>query len=154
MAIFNRKKQPTTGIPEVERYYDAERRERSGMAWILALVSVAGVALLLIGLFFGGRYLYRKVTNDKKPAITAQVQSTPDEKENSSNQKGTSSTSTTTPSVTATPAVTPPTPPTSSQTQSGTLANTGPESLIPIFLVTTIAGTLVYQAKQRKISLL
>ena len=40
VAFFNRKKKDTEALPkEVEDYYQSERRERRGMAWVLAIVT-------------------------------------------------------------------------------------------------------------------
>lgn len=62
MALFRRKKDAV--LPEVEKYYEAERRDRSGLAWLLALVSILVVAGLIVGLFFAGRWVFNTVTND------------------------------------------------------------------------------------------
>jgi len=64
MAFWNRNRRDDRPVlPELQQYYDAERRERAGLAWVLALVSVAAVALLVVGAFFGGRWIYRKAKN-------------------------------------------------------------------------------------------
>jgi len=42
-----------------------------GVAWLLALATLVTTVLLATGLFFGGRWAYRKVVKqDKKPVIT------------------------------------------------------------------------------------
>lgn len=79
MAIWNRNKDNDRPVlPELQQYYDAERRERSGLAWILALVSVAAVALVVIGAFFGGRAIYRAVKDDDKQGNTVATQNNDD----------------------------------------------------------------------------
>ena len=68
MAIFGRKQNSV--LPEVDQYYEGERKDRAGLAWLLALVSVAVVALVLIGAFLGGRWIYRQATgNDDKGTV-------------------------------------------------------------------------------------
>lgn len=44
---------------EVQQYYQSERRERTGIAWLLALATLAVTVVLALVLFFGGRWLYR-----------------------------------------------------------------------------------------------
>lgn len=65
MALFRRKNQDTTEeVPaEVQEYYQAEKRERTGIAWLLALVTLVVTVLLAAALFFGGRWIYRNVFN-------------------------------------------------------------------------------------------
>lgn len=95
MALFRRNKVQQNTIPELQEYYNAERRERSGLSWLLALVSVACAGLLLIGLVFGGKWLYNKLANnmDKDKTPTAQTEN------NSDNQPATpAETDTSTPS--------------------------------------------------------
>ncbi len=62
MALFRRKKESV--LPEVDKYYEAERRDRTGLAWLLALVSILVVAALIIGLFFAGRWAYNSITDN------------------------------------------------------------------------------------------
>lgn len=70
MAIwpFNRrKKQTTTNLPpEVQQYYQSENRGRMGMAWLIAFLSLLVSVAIVVGLFFGGRWVYRQIagTND------------------------------------------------------------------------------------------
>lgn len=68
MALFRRKKQAVT--PEFQEYYQTQSR-KSGAAWGMAVVAIIIGALLILGLFFGGRWTYRKIANkDDKPATT------------------------------------------------------------------------------------
>lgn len=156
MALFTRNKKNTVVLPELEKYYEAERRERSGLAWILAAVSVAGVVLILIGAFFGGRWIYRQNKNDK-PAPVAVVQedaSKTDQKDTAKDKDTANAPSEdtskpapapaapTTPAPAAIPAA--PAPVVATPTQ---LANTGPESVIPAFVAATTLGTVLYRRK-------
>ncbi len=180
MALFNRNKTKPVVLPELEKYYDAERRERSGLAWILALVSIAGVALVLIGMFFGGRWLYRNLTVDKanKPAIVQKDTNSDSNDKAKTNTEPKSNTQINTPATPApvavkpstpapaTPAPSKPTPsspsptvtkpvttPTATTVSPTTtkLSNTGPTSTVVYFVLTTITGTLLYQFIVRRL---
>ncbi len=57
----------STPVPaEVQDYYEAGRRERRGVAWLLGLITLVVTVLLALLLFFGGRWIYRKATNKDK----------------------------------------------------------------------------------------
>ena len=63
-----KRKQSNQSVPaEVEEYYQSERRERVGVAWLLAFATLVTTLLLAVGLFFGGRWVYRKLAGDDKP---------------------------------------------------------------------------------------
>jgi cytoskeletal protein RodZ len=66
MAIwpFNRKKKESDLPKEVQDYYQAEKRERVGVAGLLAVATLLVTVVLAIGLFFGGRWLYRAIFDD------------------------------------------------------------------------------------------
>jgi cytoskeletal protein RodZ len=164
MAWFRRKESNQTVLPEIERYYEAERHERAGLAWILALVSVACVALIVIGLVFGGRWLYRKMTTDTNKPVATQTENktdnssnqTPANPDNDSKSNNPTSPAPTTDSQINTPtAATPSTTqnPSTSQSTASTnnnLPTTGAESVVPAFLGATLFGALVYRLKLRK----
>lgn len=63
MALFKRNKKESI-LPEVDKYYEGERRDRTGLAWVLALVSVVVVALFIVALFLSGRWVYREIFGD------------------------------------------------------------------------------------------
>lgn len=74
MAIwpFNRKKNDNQDLPpEVQDYYQAERREKVGVAGLLALGTLLVTILVAIGLFFGGRWVYRTVFDKDRPNTAA-----------------------------------------------------------------------------------
>jgi hypothetical protein len=112
MAWFNRRKQNTDVLPEeVREYYQTERRDRNGMAWLLAIGTLVATFIIAAGLFYGGRWAYRAVfnNNDKKTASNTDNSLRVDENgnvtggqpqttTNSGASTGTSSTSTSTPS--------------------------------------------------------
>lgn len=78
---FNRRKkeQAQASMPaEVRQYYQAERRERVGLAWLLAAGTLVATVLVVLGLFFGGRWIYRKVNeSDNKTQTASQNQNPP-----------------------------------------------------------------------------
>ncbi len=72
MWPFKRKKDNPNGIlPEVDQYYQSERREKTGIAWLLALATLVTTIILATGIFFGGRWAYRAVTKNNKSVKTA-----------------------------------------------------------------------------------
>lgn len=78
---FRRDKNVASVPQEIQEYYQTEKRERTGVAWLLAL----GTLLITIGLsvllFFGGRWAYRQIAgndNEKTPE-TSQVAQNPSE---------------------------------------------------------------------------
>lgn len=75
MALGNRNQNNIDSVPqEVQEYYQSERRERSGVAWLLALGTLVITLLLAVGLFFGGRWLWQKISNDDPdPVVTSQT---------------------------------------------------------------------------------
>lgn len=75
VALFNRSKKDSV-LPEVDKYYEGERRDRAGLAWLLALVSVAVVALVIIGVFLAGRWAYRQIAdkNDDNSVTISEVE--------------------------------------------------------------------------------
>lgn len=75
MALLRRKKKVTTNIPELQEYYANQRKESTGLAWLLAIGSLIATVALLIGLFWGGRWLYRRI-NDKKDKTVSTLVST------------------------------------------------------------------------------
>lgn len=83
MAIwpFNRRPKDETeaNVPEeVKEYYETERRERMGVAWLIAFGSLVATILIVLGLFFGGRWVYRKVAHKttNKPTTTQTASNT------------------------------------------------------------------------------
>ncbi len=159
MAIwpFNRKKkEETEAVPaEVQEYYQAEKRERIGVAWVLALVTLAITVAVVLGLFFGGRAVYRQAHKDKDntsqtkpeenptPATQNQPAGTPPSSSSSqaSNQPATPS-----PSTPATPSQAP----SSGTTSTTTLTNTGPADLLPAFVIASVAGFGLNELRLRK----
>jgi cytoskeletal protein RodZ len=148
MALFNRRKQNTDVLPEeVREYYQSERRERTGVAWLLAVATLVATFIIAAALFFSGRWAYRTVFNndDNKNKTTTSQDNAQRVDENGNvtggNQQavnngsagqstGTSSTSTNTPSpsssTTTNNATTNSTPTSTPNTGPVELINTGP----------------------------
>jgi len=172
MALFRRKKTTKTNLPkEVDEYYQAERKQRTGIAWLLAIVTVLLTVILALVLYFGGRWVYRKVfhtssSNNKSTSQSGDKQSsgdtsavkTTDESNNntntpspsptsgSSSQSGTSSSGSSSSNGQPTPtpsAVTPTPTPT-------TTPNTGPGNIILVFVATTIIASFTHNIAQRR----
>lgn len=124
MKLFKRKTSINNSYmpPEVQAYAASEHRERMGMAWLVGIVSLIVSTILLVSLFFGGRWVYRKIagTDTNKPTPTV---SEPRELPSSD----TTDTPTDTPKS-ATPAPTPTTPPAATTpTTDPNLIRTGPD---------------------------
>lgn len=75
MSWFRRRDKTENSVPpEVQEYYQSERRERVGIAWMLALATLVVTVLLAFGLFYGGRWAYRALfdrPNDVAPTEPA-----------------------------------------------------------------------------------
>lgn len=135
MAIwpFNRKKNGANNskVPkEVKQYYQAEQRERMGLAWLIAFLTLVVTVLVVLGLFLGGRWVYRKATNDdKKPQSTQTTPSGSQEpaqvpKDGSGGQTGGGENNATSGSASQPTA---PAPASTPNTGPGNLPNTGPD---------------------------
>lgn len=72
MWPFNRNKQAdnlTTEVQsEVQDFYQAEKRERLGVAWLLAIATFFVVVIVVLGLFVGGRAVIRSFSDDDETA--------------------------------------------------------------------------------------
>lgn len=121
MALF-RKKDPSTMPDEVQQYYSQSRRDRTWVAWLLAIATMVVTIIVALGLFYGGRWLYRQLfkSNDTTTTETTstedankqgqgtQSESTPEP--TSQPSSGTSSTNTSQPSNTQQPTTGPSSP--------------------------------------------
>lgn len=58
---FSRNGDKASVPQEIQEYYQSEKRERTGVAWLLALGTLITTIALAIILFFGGRWLYRTI---------------------------------------------------------------------------------------------
>ena len=83
MKLFrSRKKQVNDQLPEEVRTFTAEeQRERMGIAWMVGIISLLIVLLITIGLFFGGRWAYNKISNKDSKSSTSSTKTTKPSKE-------------------------------------------------------------------------
>lgn len=170
MAIFRRKKEVVDEVPELEHYY-AERRTSSIWSWVMAIVTMLLTVLIILGLFYGGRWVYRELTKDDanpQPAPTVTAPQNPPTQTNqgvttlpsgesstsNSGQSGTSNTGGGTPAPSGT-STTGGTSNTGSSSTSGSSAtntpseipNSGPGEVIMVSVIAAIAGYLVMASK-------
>lgn len=176
MALFRRNKVDETGMPvEVDQYYQAENTGRGPLTWLLALVTVLITVLVVLALFYGGRWAYRKFHHNTKKAVTTvqkASESTSDTattpattgESRSTNSNGTagsssssSSTTTSGSTGTSTSSSTPGTSTTQSTNAGGTsngqyttnggtqLANTGPGDSLTIFLSVSVLAYVLHR---------
>jgi cytoskeletal protein RodZ len=160
MALFRRKKDSV--LPEVDQYYQAERRDRTGLAWMLALLSIALVAGVIVAIFLAGRWAYNEITSDDEPSevATTQTEDAPSfdgssTEEPSSNEEGQGDQEVPAPAPASTPAPAPQKPnpqPTTPQTgDNGSLPRTGPADVVVVFgVVSTTAAAAHYAVQRRK----
>ncbi len=74
MQLRNRKRVDTNTVPaEIQEYYNAEQRERVGLAWIIAIISLIVSLAVIFGIFFGGRYIYRTYIHKNKTNSSTSV---------------------------------------------------------------------------------
>jgi|SRR3989344_5472913 len=72
MALFRRNKTDQAGMPtEVQDYYKAEGRERTWVAWLLAIATLFITVVVVLAIFYGGRWTFRKLKGSNKPATVA-----------------------------------------------------------------------------------
>lgn len=163
--------QPQYQVPaEIQDYYQAERRERTGVAWLMATGTLIVTILLAVGLFFGGRWIYRKVKgNDSQQIATSNVESVQQAtSENETSGPKTSSTNTeqpspapatpppstppaaSTPTPTPTPSTTSPSPSNSTPPATAgaytSIPNTGPGDTAAIVLAVAVIAALGHYA--------
>lgn len=74
MALFNRSKKNKNEVPaEIQEYYQAEKRDRTGIAWLLAFATLVVTILLAAGIFFAGRWAYRKIAGSDNQNTSPQT---------------------------------------------------------------------------------
>ncbi len=164
---------------DIQDQYQAVPKDRTSVAWLLAALSLVATIVIFVGSFYGGRAIYRKVSNkNQSGAAVTQDTATPTPSPTPSGNvdlvsAATSSTvtakvltptttpaplPTATPTPIATPVVTPaPTPsPTPAPTVAKTvpaskLANTGSQSFgLEVFVITTVLATILHSLYTRK----
>lgn len=74
MALFRKKTEAGILPEEVNQYYIEQRRERRGVMIVLSLLALVATLLIGLALFYGGRYIYHKMQNNKKDTTSGVVQ--------------------------------------------------------------------------------
>ncbi len=84
---FRRQQTETTEVPtEIKQYYTDEARDRRGASWLTGAVVFIVTVAVVLGLFYGGRALYRALTNDDQPTTTTEQQQTSDQQGSGNDQ--------------------------------------------------------------------
>lgn len=166
---FKKKDVDIEEVPEeVQDYYEAERKQRASVAWMLAFFSLILTLAVATGAFYGGRAVYRRVKKNNQPEVAVQTPATSDQAETQpevpaeSEEPAPSSASfepitpetqpqpspTPTPEPQPTTPTTPaqPTPPQTPATGEATtnLPSTGPTNIVSIFAATSLISGLGY----------
>ncbi len=167
MAFWNRNKKNTDVPAEIQEYYQAERRERTGIAWLLALGTLLVTIILALAIFFAGRWVWRTVTNnDDSQTKTTQTDqgssntqgsgsnngagssegnATPPDEENSTSQNNDSDADDSH-SPNALPAdQTDGSQSATTPTTGSDIPETGPGNMVAVFAVTSVLGYLAHR---------
>ncbi len=118
MAVFDRfRRKKSYDIKDVDAHYTSKVR-KPGVAILLGILSFVVTLVILLALFFGGRWIYRQIDNesDKGNRTSQQAQTNNPQTENNQSKANTSggttsSTSTNQPRQAAPPAQSTPTTP-------------------------------------------
>jgi len=111
VALFKRSNKSNSVLPEeVNQYYQSQRRERAGVAVILGIVALIVTLLIGLGLFFGGRAIYNRFSDNDEPKKVETISESSKKNEETKASDTQGSTSTTTTDSTAPTATTPSTP--------------------------------------------
>lgn len=70
MALGSNNQDQTKVPEEIQDYYQTERRERAGVAWLLAFGTLVVTIVVATGIFFAGRWAYRQVAGTDEPETT------------------------------------------------------------------------------------
>lgn len=68
--LFNRKEKTT--IAELEEYYANKKKSRPIMSWFMAFTSLLITVLVLVGIFFMSRWVYRSVTGSEPEKVVVE----------------------------------------------------------------------------------
>jgi cytoskeletal protein RodZ len=133
MRLFKRTKQPTSATvkkvtPSVAKdYYQSAQPQRMWLVWLLSVGTFIITVVIVLGIFWAGRWVVHQLTKPKTPAPTTVQQTTANNRQNADTRgqspPAKTNDSTTKTSTTATPAATPT--PANSSTD---LVKTGPDS--------------------------
>lgn len=155
MAIFKRRKNQT--VAELEEYYASKKPRTGGMAWVMAIVSLLITILVVSALFFGGRWIYRSLTNDTTDVTVTTTETNDDNVNDFGESEGKAETDENFPGVVTDQAASTSTPSSSSPSSSSStspantdLPSTGPgEVSFIIMAITFVAGYYLMLKKQK-----
>lgn len=161
MGLFNRNKSVAPDVPpEVQDYYQAENSQRSNRAWLLGLGTLLFTIILVVGLFFGGRFAYQKLKPTKNPTPvavkpqppkpqTVTPPATTPKPQGSGTSPSTPSSGTPgsgiTPNTSGSPTATPTPSPAAQNPPATDLPSTGPSSTLAIFAAVTILAYVTHR---------
>lgn len=72
---------------EIQDYYETERRERTGVAWLLAFGTLIATILVASGIFFAGRWAYREIAGTDDDGSTEIAQNEEQEQSETERQE-------------------------------------------------------------------
>ena len=171
MKLFRRSKSTQSNVPlEVAQYYQAERKDRRSVAWLMTILTLLVTAAIVIGFFLAGRWLYRTVRHDKPAAKTGTTSDEAKKSDSASNSTGSTgssndnapgsdgntdtggSTAPSTPAAPTAPATpaptTPATPAPTTPTPSQPLTNTGPgDTALITFVAVSVLAYVAFRLK-------
>lgn len=88
---FARKKTTEQEVPtEIKQYYTEEARDQRSATWLTGALVFIVTVLVVLGLFYGGRALYRAITNDEAGDTPATEQTTEQTNDSSTDTTNTS----------------------------------------------------------------
>lgn len=151
MSLFRRNNIKAAVPAEVQEYYQSEKRDKAWLAWLLAIGTLFATIIVVLGLFFGGRWTYRKLANNpKKPTVGVQKAPVSDQANKPSNPStATTSTPATNPPANSSANSTPQnsTPTASTTANSNNLPSTGPGDIVAVFFITSVMGYVLHYQK-------
>lgn len=134
--------------PEITQYYEASRKERTSVAWLLAFATLAITVVVAFGAFFAGRWVYRKIAgnNEPTPAVNVPNDQTNDGKEPKppANKPAEPKKKAPKPKKQHSVVNTPTTGPSTG------LADTGPGGTLAVFITSAVIGTTFYEFRLRR----
>lgn len=149
---FGRKQREESTLPkEVEDYKASVRKQRVGIAWLLALATIAVTVVLTLVLYFAGRWVWQRFTQSEPTEVpTTQTQpqtvdQTTDSSEQATSDAADSGQAPTTAQPNPEPAQLPGSDEPVQNTPSGArVPDTGPGDGIALFVVVSLLGMLIH----------
>ncbi len=147
---------------EVVDYYQAEKRDRRGLTWLLGFATMIVTILVVFGLYYGGRWAYRSITGrDNQQTATTQEPSQQDSDDTNvpgANNQDNVKKDSNTPNNQATDESASPssdnaqgkTPVASSSDATGDLPGTGPGNIAAVFAATSGIGAVAHYVVSKR----